>query len=113
MTPYSWAKEFPAAVTVTDEEGTIIEMNAKAVKNFEKDGGEALVGTNVLDCHPEPSRSRLRDIMNNRKTNVYTVEKAGLKKLVFQAPWYRDGRYAGVVEISFEIPFDLPHFVRD
>ena len=113
MTPYSWVKEFPAAVTVTDEKGTIIEMNAKAVKNFEKDGGEALVGTNVLDCHPEPSRSKLRDIMENRKTNVYTVEKAGLKKLVFQAPWYRDGRYSGVIEISFEIPLDLPHFVRD
>jgi transcriptional regulator with PAS, ATPase and Fis domain len=113
MTTHAWVDEFPAAVTVSDETGRIIEMNAKAVTNFEKDGGEALVGTNVLDCHPEPSRSKLRHIMESRKTNVYTIEKDGLKKLVFQAPWYRDSRYSGVVEISFEIPFDLPHFVRD
>jgi transcriptional regulator with PAS, ATPase and Fis domain len=112
MTPDSWAKEFPAAVTVTDEKGTIIEMNVKAVKAFEKDGGEKLIGTDVLDCHPEPSRSKLRDIMDKRRTNVYTIEKAGVKKFIYQAPWYRDGQFAGVVEISFEIPAVLPHFVR-
>lgn len=113
MTSHSWADEFPAAITVSDEKGTIIEMNAGAVKTFEKDGGEKLIGTNVLDCHPEPARSKLRDIMDNRKTNIYTMEKAEVKKLVYQAPWYRDGQFAGLVEISFEIPFDLPHFVRD
>jgi transcriptional regulator with PAS, ATPase and Fis domain len=113
MTAHSWVDEFPAAVTVSDELGTIIEMNAMAIKAFERDGGEKLIGTNVLDCHPEPARTKLRGIMDNRKTNVYTIEKAGVKKLIHQAPWYRDGQYAGLVEISFEIPFDLPHFIRD
>lgn len=112
MTSHAWVEEFPAAITVSDEKGTIIEMNAKAVNAFEKDGGEALIGTNVLDCHPEAARSKLRDIMDNRKTNVYTIEKAGVKKLIYQAPWYRDGQFAGVVEISFEIPLVVPHFVR-
>jgi hypothetical protein len=44
---------------------------------------------------------------------VKTYEKDGGEKLIYQEPWYRDGQFAGVVEISFEIPFDLPHFVRD
>ncbi len=113
MTAHSWVNEFPAAITVSDEKGTIIEMNAMAIKAFEKDGGEKLIGTNVLDCHPEPSRSKLRDIMDNRKTSVYTIEKAGIKKLIHQGPWYKDGQFAGIIEISFEIPFELPHFVRD
>jgi transcriptional regulator with PAS, ATPase and Fis domain len=113
MTAHSWVDEFPAAITVCDEKGTIIEMNALAIKAFEKDGGEKLIGTNVLDCHPEPARSKLRDIMDTRRTNVYTIEKAGIKRLIHQAPWYKDGQFAGLVEISFEIPFDLPHFVRD
>ncbi len=113
MTAHDWIKEFPAAITVADAEGMIIEMNAGAVKAFENDGGEKLIGTNVLDCHPEPSRTKLREIMDNRKTNVYTLEKAGVKRLVYQAPWYRDGAFCGVVEIAFEIPFDPPHFVRD
>lgn len=113
MTRHTWVQEFSAAVTVSDREGKIIEMNGKAVKTFEKDGGERLIGTNVLDCHPEPSRTKLRDIMDNRKINVYTIEKAGTKKLIYQAPWYEGGAYAGVVELSFEIPFKMPHFVRD
>jgi transcriptional regulator with PAS, ATPase and Fis domain len=113
MKAHTWVDEFPAAITVSDKTDTIIEMNAGSAKTFEKDGGEKLIGTNVLDCHPEPARSKLRDIMANRKTNIYTIEKAGVKKLVYQAPWYRDGRYSGLVEISFEIPFELPHFVRD
>jgi transcriptional regulator with PAS, ATPase and Fis domain len=112
MTAHSWVDEFPAAITVSDEKGTIIEMNAMSKKTFEKDGGEKLIGTNILDCHPEPSRSKLRDIMDTRKTNVYTIEKAGIKKLIYQAPWYKDGQFAGLIEISFEIPFVLPHFVR-
>jgi len=113
MTPHAWVNEFPAAITVSDAKGTIIEMNAKAAQTFEKDGGTRLIGTNVLDCHPELAKAKLRAIMENRKPNVYTIEKAGVKKLIYQAPWYRGGEYAGVVELSVEIPFDLPHFVRD
>ena len=113
MTPHTWVQEFSAAVTVTDREGKILEMNAAGVKTFEKDGGAKLIGSNVLDCHPEPAKAKLRDIMENRTTNVYTIEKAGIKKLIYQAPWYQDGEYAGVVELSVEIPFEMPHFVRD
>ncbi|OGD35098.1 MAG: diguanylate cyclase [Candidatus Aminicenantes bacterium RBG_19FT_COMBO_58_17] len=113
MTRHAWVQEFAAAITVTDREGKIVEMNAKAAKTFEKDGGARLIGSNVLDCHPEPAKAKLRDIMENRTTNVYTIEKAGIKKLIYQAPWYQDGEYAGVVELSVEIPFEMPHFVRD
>ncbi len=50
--------------------------------------------------------------MARQKQNVYTVEKDGKKYLVYQGLWYRQGQYAGFVELMFEIPFDLPHFVR-
>ncbi len=52
-------------------------------------------------------------MMDEKRTNVYTIQKNGKKKLVYQAPWYKDGAYAGFVELSFEIPWDLPHFNRD
>lgn len=113
MKRHAWVQEFAAAVTVSDMQGKIIEMNAKAAQTFEKNGGSKLIGTNVLDCHPEPARSKLRSIMEKRKPNVYTVEKAGVKKLIYQAPWSSAGKYAGVVELSIEIPFEMPHFVRD
>ena len=49
MNDHEWIKEFPAAVTVCDEDGIILEMNDKAAKTFEKDGGYKLVGSNMLD----------------------------------------------------------------
>jgi transcriptional regulator with PAS, ATPase and Fis domain len=113
MDDHRWVKEFSGAVTVCDTRGHIIEMNDHAVEVFAKDGGAKLIGTNVFDCHPEPSRSKLRGMMEAGRTNVYTIQKKGKKKLIYQSPWYDEGRYAGFVEVSVEIPWDMPHFNRD
>ena len=112
MNELDWVKEFPAAVTVCDEEGIILEMNDKSARTFEKDGGRKLIGSNVLDCHPELARTKTERLLAAREKNVYTIEKNGVKKLIYQSPWYRDGNYAGFVELSLEIPFELPHFIR-
>lgn len=108
-----WATEFPGAVTVSGKDGTILYMNDRAAKSFEKSGGRSLVGSDLMACHNENSRAIIRRIMDEEKPNVYTTEKAGVKKLIFQAPWYASGELAGLVEISVEIPFELPHFKRD
>lgn len=108
-----WLKEFPGAITVCDKDGVILEMNDKAIQTFQAEGGAELIGTNLLDCHPEPARTKLKQLLDNRQMNVYTIEKNGVKKLIYQAPWYKDGEYAGLVELSLEIPFDMPHFIRD
>ncbi len=113
MDKHAWIEEFAGAVTVCDTEGTIVAMNAKARETFAEDGGGALIGTNVLDCHPEPARSKLAGMMREPRTNVYTIKKKGRKKLICQAPWFEEGRYAGFVELSLEVPWDLPHFDRD
>ncbi len=108
-----WIKEFPGSATVCDPDGIILYMNDKSARTFEKDGGLALIGKNLLDCHPEPARGKLQALLEKRDfNNVYTIEKNGVKKLIYQSPWYRDGVYAGFVELSLEIPFELPHFVR-
>lgn len=112
MLEAGWVKEFPGAATVCDRDGIILEMNDRAAATFADDGGRALVGTNALDCHPERSRAQLAGMLASGRRNVYTIEKGGVKKLIYQAPWYRDGAYAGFVELSLEIPFELPHFVR-
>ncbi|MGC7847783.1 PAS domain-containing protein [Desulforudis sp. 1088] len=108
----SWAKGFSAAITVCDADGIILEMNDKACKVFAKYGGKALIGRNVLDCHPEPARSKLQEMLRTRKVNCYTIEKNGIKKLVYQAPWYEDAEYMGFVEVIIETPNEMPHHVR-
>lgn len=108
----NWLKEFPAAVTVCDPDGIVLEMNDKAAKTFESDGGYGLLGKNLLDCHPQAAREKLEAMMKTRSKNVYTIEKNGVKKLIYQSPWYQNGEYAGFVELSLEIPFETPHFLR-
>ena len=112
MNELDWVKEFPAAITVCDEEGIIVEMNDTAARSYEADGGRKLIGSNMLACHPEPARTKTELLLDARQKNVYTIEKNGVKKLIYQSPWYRNGQYAGFVELSLEIPFDLPHFIR-
>ena len=109
---WDWIQEFPASATVCDAAGVILAINDRAIAAFAADGGAALIGKSVLDCHPEPARTKLRAIMAERRTNVYTIEKRGVKKLIYQAPWTKDGAYAGFVELALEIPFTMPHFVR-
>ena len=87
-------------------------MNDKAARTFEKDGGYALIGKNLLDCHPEPARSKVERLLEACEKNVYTIEKNGVRKLIYQSPWYIEGRYAGFVELSLEIPWEMPHFIR-
>jgi transcriptional regulator with PAS, ATPase and Fis domain len=112
MLDAAWVKEFGGAVTVCDRDGIILEMNDRSAAVFAGDGGRALIGTNALDCHPERARAMMAELLAAGKKNVYTIEKGGVKKLIYQSPWYRGGAYAGFVELSLEIPAELPHFVR-
>jgi transcriptional regulator with PAS, ATPase and Fis domain len=108
----AWLEGFPGAITVCDHEGIILYMNERAQDAFKTEGGSALIGSNLLDCHPEPARSKLSDLLKNQQTNAYTIEKKGKKKMIYQSPWYQDGIYAGFVELSLIIPFEMPHFIR-
>lgn len=107
-----WVEEFPVAITVCGMDGTILEMNTKSEATFAKDGGKALVGTDVRACHPPAARAKLDGLLATGKTNAYTIEKNGVKKLIYQAPWFKDGKTAGIVEMSLEIPENMPHFKR-
>jgi transcriptional regulator with PAS, ATPase and Fis domain len=109
----AWVTEFPGAVTVCAEDGTILEMNDRAAETFKKDGGRALIGKNLLDCHSDASRDKVRRLLETHEKNIYTVEKKGVKKLIYQSPWYQDGEYNGLVELSLELPAEMAHFNRD
>ena len=109
---HAWFQEFRGAIVVCDADGIILEMNDAAIRSNAEDGGAKLIGTNLIDCHPEPSLTKLKAFMAKRELNVYTVEKRGVKKLVYQTPWHLDGTYAGFLEVVLEIPFEVPHFVR-
>jgi transcriptional regulator with PAS, ATPase and Fis domain len=109
----NWLDGIGAAITVCDFDGIIVYMNAQSVRNFEEHGGKALLGKSIYDCHQEASRVTIRRMLKDLTSNTYTIEKKGIKKLVWQTPWIEQGVCKGLVEAVIPIPFDMPHFVRD
>src|SRR3989339_631111 len=110
MQNLNWTSEFDAAITVCDEKAIIISMNDKACKTFEKYGGKNLIGKSLYDCHNEKSQQAINELLSSGKKNIYSIEKNGIKKLIHQSPWYKEGKIAGLVELSIEIPFEMEHF---
>ncbi len=113
MSKGAWVKELPAEVTVCDSGGMLLEMNAEATLLFKEDGGRDLLGSDILDCHPDPSRGKLIRMLEQQTTNAYFNTEKGEKRFFFQSAWFKDGQYAGFVEISFGVPQEIPHFVRE
>jgi len=76
-----------------------------------------LIGRNILDCHPSPRATKTQQLLGAQATNAYTIEKHGVKKLIFQAPgtktvtmlglWNCPSRYRSTSLISF--PRRQPH----
>ena len=109
---FDWIKEFPNAITVCDKEAKIIAMNDKAVETFAEDGGAQLIGHNLKDCHKPESWAKIQQMLDTGIGNTYTIEKQGVRKLIHQQPWFKDGEVGGLVEISIVLPKEMPHHVR-
>lgn len=112
MESLDWIEEFVGAITITDLEGRIIYLNQKAAEVFAAEGGKELVGKNIFACHRAESAAKIKQILETGQPNVYTIEKNGQKKIIFQSCWTAGGEKRGLVELSLEIPPEMPHFVR-
>lgn len=112
MASYPWANSFPGAITVCDTDGIILEMNDRSVESYREEGGAKLIGTNVLDCHPESARNELKEMLDTQRPYVYTITKHGKQELIYQTPWYQNGVYTGFLEMVIELPDNMPHFNR-
>lgn len=106
----NWAEQMNCAVTVCDREGIILFMNEKARKTFAKHGD--LIGKNLMGCHSDRSKAIINELLTTGHSNAYTIHKNGIKKMIYQTPWRKDNEIAGLVEISMEIPEDMPHYQR-
>lgn len=108
-----WAYGMNCAVTVADADCNIIYMNERSRDTFAARGGEKLIGHNLMDYHNERSRAIIRRLLEEGGVNCYTIEKAGLRKMIYQTAWRNEaGDVAGLVEISMVIPEEMPHYIR-
>ena len=107
-----WFEGLPCSVIVCDRKYKVLYMNDKAAKDHADDGGRALVGTDLMACHPPDAQVKLREVLASNRPNVYTTEDGRKKKLVYQCQWKKDGRVSGVVQLVIELPKDMPNHVR-
>ncbi|HNQ43589.1 MAG TPA: PAS domain-containing protein [Candidatus Cloacimonadota bacterium] len=108
-----WIQGLPIAITVCDKDGTITEMNAKSCATFASYGGSDLIGKSIYAYHPPHCNDMIRSMLATGEPHSYTIEKQGIKKLIHQQPYFVDGEVAGVVEMSIELPLEMPHYVRN
>ena len=113
MEQYAWADSIQAAVIVCDRAGIIIYMNQTSQMNYAKNGGAQLIGKSLFDCHNPASIGILKMMLADGSSNKYTIQKNGKKKMILQTPFFENDIVAGLVEITFEIPEDMPHHNRD
>lgn len=95
------------SMTVCDLEGKVVYQNNRAVEAL----GEAR-GHNLEECHKASSWEIIQRMLREGSTNAYTIEKRGVRKLIYQTPWYENGEVAGLVEYSIVLPANMPHKVR-
>lgn len=105
---FPWADGMDCAVTVCDTEGTVIYQNerSRAVNGDVR-------GRSLIPCHNERSREIIRRLLADGGTNTYTIEKGGIRKLIYQTAWRVDGIVRGLAEISIELPAEMPHYIRN
>ena len=90
---YEWADEMNCAVTVCDTQGIILYMNEKACRTFAGHGN--LIGRNLFDCHSPKSQEKIRELLETGGVNAYTIEKKGVRKMIYQTAWKQDGVVGG------------------
>ena len=91
------------AVVVADMQHTIQFMNKAAIEQYKE--GEALTGTNLLDCHNEESRKVIESVLEKLKTGKQEVLISDTPKnrIYMRAVRNPEGELIGYYE-RFEVP---------
>lgn len=104
---FDYFKTINISITISDTEGNVLYMNDKSQSVF----GE-MIGKNMMGCHQQRSQDIIHRLLKDAETNVYTIEKGTVKKMIYQTPWFCDDQVAGLIEFSIVLPEKMPHYVR-
>ena len=104
------------AVTVADETYRIVFMNDLALEHYAAQGGENLIGTDLLDCHNAESQATLRHMVDRYRTGDlaptrYRIAKQDRRiQSIVLIPLIVDGQFKGIAELLWtehpELVFD-------
>ena len=67
------------AITVCDLDGVVLYQNKRSI---EVNGD--VRNKSMIPCHSERSRQIINRLITNGENNAYTIEKRGIRKLIYQ-----------------------------
>ncbi|MBQ6268875.1 MAG: PAS domain-containing protein [Bacteroidetes bacterium] len=105
----SFFNEIDAAITICDLNFKIVYMNNKSKNTFQN----KKIGDDILACHNPHSIEIMNNIISTKKANVYSIDKNGIKKIIYQTPWLENNEVKGLIEFSFVVPVDMPNYKRN
>ncbi|MEW6443161.1 MAG: PAS domain-containing protein [bacterium] len=98
------------AIVAADADFKVVYENEKCRKLFQEVfGREDYVGSNLSECHKPETTEKMKahyQDFKERKKGLYffTMDLPNRKGILVNVPYYEGGRFAGVVELVFEIP---------
>jgi PAS domain-containing protein len=96
-------------IVIADENIDIAYMNEAAIRHYEEDGGAALIGRSLLDCHNPQSRRTIKEMYEafaggDLQARQWLLPKDGYARRVIVMPITRDGQVKGCLELVIEEP---------
>ena len=92
-----------STIVICNLKHEIIYMNPAAVKNYEKWGGEKLLGQSLLKCHNEESREKIEQVLawfaaSTEHNIIYTFYNEKKNKDVYMVALRDEGELIGYYE---------------
>ena len=92
-----------SSVVICNLKHEIIYMNPAAVNNYEKRGGDKLIGKSLLECHNQESREKIQQVIDwfaadESHNIVYTYYNEKQNKDVYMVALRDEGKLIGYYE---------------
>ena len=92
-----------SSVVICNLKHEIIYMNPASIKNYEKRGGEKLIGQSLLNCHNAESVKRIQEVIDwfaadENHNLVYTFHNEKQNKDVYMVALRENGKLIGYYE---------------
>lgn len=92
-----------SAIVICNLNHEMIYMNPAAIKNYEKWGGEKLIGRSLLNCHNQESRDKIEKVVawfaeSSEHNIVYTFHNEKQNKDVYMVALRDEGNLIGYYE---------------
>jgi PAS domain-containing protein len=102
-----------AAVTIADQDYQISFMNDRAAEFYAEDGGEKLIGRNLLDCHRDEHKTVIRAAYDRYRagdltpTRYHAQKEGGAPESIVHIPVMVEGQFRGIAELIWNERADL------